>query len=69
MRIMPLTSWGPAWSTAVILEVVRPPWHCEDKSHRLEDDSQLAIQDFLSHKEKHKPYLVKPRQSGLCCAA
>ena len=53
----------------MILEVVRPPWHCEDTSHRLEDDSQLAIQDFLSHKKKYKPYLVKPRQSGLCCVA
>ena len=69
MRILPLTSWSPAWSTAVILEVLQPPWHCEDKRHRLEDDSQLAIQDFLSHKEEAQTLLVKPRQSGFCCTA
>ena len=53
----------------MILEVLQPPWHCEDKRHRLEDDSQLAIQDFLSHKEEAQTLLVKPRQSGFCCTA
>ena len=37
---MPSTSWSPAWGTAAILEVLQPPWHCEDRRRDLRTTGQ-----------------------------